>query len=64
MRLNHYTLRNGSSSIVADASVQSLDQPGILSFKTTEEECVYSGSRNTSEVQTDEEATIQELIVN
>ena len=35
-------LEEGKSSIVADASVQSLDQPGILSFKTTEEECSYS----------------------
>ena len=50
-------LQEGSSSIVADASVQSLDQPGILSFKTTEEECAYSVVAETtiSEVQTDEE---------
>lgn len=53
-------LEEGSSSIVADASVQSLDQPGILSFKTTEEECAYSVVAETtiSEVQTDEEVIV------
>ena len=58
-------LEEGSSSIVADASVQSLDQPGILSFKTTEEECAYSVVAETtiSEVQTDEEEAIVDLRV-
>ena len=58
-------LEEGSSSIVADASVQSLDQPGILSFKTTEEECAYSVVAETtiSEVQTDEEEVIVDLRV-
>ena len=53
-------LEEGSSSIVADASVQSLDQPGILSFKTTEEECAYSVVAETtiSEVPTDEEVIV------
>ena len=58
-------LEEGSSSIVADASVQSLDQPGILSFKTTEEECAYSVVAETtiSDVQTDEEEVTVDLRV-
>ena len=53
-------LEEGKSSIVADASVQSLDQPGILSFKTIEEECSYSVVAETtiSEVQTEEEVIV------
>ena len=58
-------LEEGKSSIVADASVQSLDQPGILSFKTTEEECSYSAMVETTifDGQGDEDGNVVDLIV-
>ena len=58
-------LEEGKSSIVADASVQSLDQPGILSFKTTEEECSYSVIAETtiSDGEGDKDDDVGDLIV-
>jgi len=58
-------LEEGQNSIVADASVQSLDQPGILSFISTEEDCAYSIAIETTipEVIEDEEEVVVDLTI-
>ena len=58
-------LDEGENSIVADASVQSLDQPGIVSFITTEEDCAYSIEIETTipEVIEDEEEVVVDLTI-